>query len=76
MMTREHAAAGHAAQRRDVAAPPVMAKATKPVDREKEKTVDHLIDYQVFVEQPGEESIGPRSRLRERGLLSPPTCRG
>src|SRR5260221_4879233 len=38
--------------------PPVMAKATKPADREKEKTVDHLIDYQVFVEQPGEEIVG------------------
>lgn len=38
--------------------PPVMAKATKKVDQEKEKTVDHLIDYQMFVEQPGEETIG------------------
>jgi hypothetical protein len=38
--------------------PPMMAKATKPADREKEKTVDHLIDYQVFVEQPGEEIVG------------------
>lgn len=38
--------------------PPVMAKATKSVDREKEKTVDHLQDYQFFVEQPGEEIIG------------------
>ena len=38
--------------------PCVMAKATKKQDKEKEEKVDHLIDYQVFVEQPGEEIVG------------------
>lgn len=38
--------------------PCVMAKATKRHDREKAEVVDHLIDYQVFAEQPGEETIG------------------
>lgn len=38
--------------------PCVMAKATKKHDSEKTEIVDHLIDYQVFVEQPGEEIIG------------------
>lgn len=38
--------------------PPVMARATKKHDKEKETHVDHLIDYQVFEEQPGEETIG------------------
>ena len=38
--------------------PAVMAKATKKHDSEKTETVDHLIDYQVFVEQPGEEIVG------------------
>jgi len=38
--------------------PCVMAKATKKHDEPKTEDVDHLIDYQVFVEQPGEEIIG------------------
>jgi hypothetical protein len=38
--------------------PVVMAKATKKHDAEKAEQVDHLIDYQVFVEQPGEETVG------------------
>lgn len=38
--------------------PCVMAKATKKIDEEKTETVDHLIDYQMFVEQPGEEIVG------------------
>lgn len=38
--------------------PPVMSKATKKHDESKTDTVDHLIDYQVFVEQPGEEIVG------------------
>jgi hypothetical protein len=70
MMTGFDAAAGHAAQRGDVAAPAVMAKATKKSTRERGSSVDDLIDYQIFVEQPGEEIVGiARARLRERGLL-------
>jgi hypothetical protein len=38
--------------------PCVMAKATKKHDEEKTEPVDQLLDYQVFVEQPGEETIG------------------
>jgi hypothetical protein len=38
--------------------PPVMAKATKKIDKEKEESVNRLLDYQLFVEQPGEEAIG------------------
>lgn len=38
--------------------PPVGAKARKEGDKEKEKTVDRLIDYQFFEEQPGEEIVG------------------
>ena len=38
--------------------PPIGAKARKEGDRDKEKTVDQLIDYQVFEEQPGEIIIG------------------
>lgn len=38
--------------------PTVMAKATKRHDAEKEEAVNHLIDYQIFVEQPGEEIVG------------------
>jgi hypothetical protein len=38
--------------------PPVQARATKKHDQEKESTVDHLIDYQVFVEQQGESIVG------------------
>ena len=38
--------------------PAVMAKATKKHDKDKEEQVNHLTDYQVFVEQPGEETIG------------------
>jgi hypothetical protein len=38
--------------------PAVMAKALKKHDEEKTEKVDHLIDYQVFVEQNGEECVG------------------
>jgi hypothetical protein len=38
--------------------PPIMAKATEKADAEKTSTVDDLIDYQVFEEQPGEEIVG------------------
>lgn len=38
--------------------PVVMAKATKKHDREKEAQIDHLQDFQMFVEQPGEEIVG------------------
>lgn len=38
--------------------PCVMSKATKKIDADKTETVDNLIDYQVFVEQPGEEIVG------------------
>lgn len=38
--------------------PPVRSKALKKHDAEKEEVVDDLIDYQVFVEQPGEEVVG------------------
>lgn len=38
--------------------PPIMAKATKKQDADKASTVDDLIDFQVFEEQPGEEIIG------------------
>ena len=38
--------------------PPVTAKATKKSDAGKEEAITHLIDYQIFEEQPGEEIIG------------------
>ena len=38
--------------------PPIGAKAHKAGDKEKEETVDNLIDYQVFEEQAGEEIVG------------------
>lgn len=38
--------------------PPIGSKAHKKGDREKEKAVDNLIDYQVFEEQNGEEIVG------------------
>lgn len=38
--------------------PPVGSKAKKKGDRDKEKTVDDLIDYQIFEEQNGEEIVG------------------
>jgi hypothetical protein len=38
--------------------PPVMAKATKKHDKEKEETVNQLLDYQFFVEQVGEVIVG------------------
>lgn len=38
--------------------PPIRSKATKRKDVQKQETVDNLIDHQVFVEQPGEETIG------------------
>lgn len=38
--------------------PPIMAKALKKPDREKEDTINDLIDFQVFEEQSGEELIG------------------
>mgnify|MGYP003672189732 CR=1 FL=1 len=38
--------------------PVIHAIATKQADKEKEQNVDDLIDTQVFVDQPGEESFG------------------
>jgi hypothetical protein len=38
--------------------PPVMAKALKKGDREKEDSINDLIDFQFFEEQSGEELIG------------------
>lgn len=38
--------------------PPVMAKAANPADKEKEETINNLIDYQLFEEQPGENIVG------------------
>ena len=38
--------------------PPIGAKARKEGDKEKEKNVDNLIDYQFFEEQPGEIIVG------------------
>jgi hypothetical protein len=38
--------------------PPVIANATKEQDAKKEKTVNKLLQHQVFVEQPGESIIG------------------
>lgn len=37
--------------------PCVNAVAVNPADREREKTVDNLLDFQFFVEQPGEKII-------------------
>ena len=38
--------------------PPIGAKALDKSDRDKERLIDRLIDFQVFVEQPGERIIG------------------
>ncbi len=38
--------------------PPIGAKAARPTDKEKEKTIDHLLDFQFFEEQPGESIVG------------------
>lgn len=38
--------------------PPIMAKATRKPDKEKEEKINHLIDFQIFEEQPGEDMIG------------------
>lgn len=38
--------------------PPVMAKAIIKTDTEKEETINHLIDFQFFEEQPGEQIVG------------------
>ena len=38
--------------------PVVMAKALRDENKKKEQTVDRLIDFQVFVEQPGEAVMG------------------
>lgn len=38
--------------------PPVMAKATKKPDKEKEEKINALLDYQFFEEQPGEQIVG------------------
>ncbi len=38
--------------------PPISAKARRPTDKEKEETINHLIDFQFFEEQPGEDIVG------------------
>ena len=38
--------------------PPVMAKATKKPDKDKEEKINSLLDYQFFEEQPGEQIVG------------------
>ena len=38
--------------------PPIGAKAFHKTNKDKEKTVDNLIDYQMFVEQGGETAVG------------------
>lgn len=40
------------------ARPPIMAKANKPTDKDKEETINHLLDFQFFEEQPGESMVG------------------
>ena len=40
------------------ARPPIMPKAMKPNDKEKEESISHLLDFQFFEEQPGEVIIG------------------
>lgn len=40
------------------ARPPIMAKAMKKTDKEKEETVNNLLDFQFFEEQPGESTVG------------------
>lgn len=40
------------------ARPPIMAKASKPTDKDKEETINHLLDFQFFEEQPGESTVG------------------
>lgn len=38
--------------------PPIMAKATNKMDTDKEESINHLLDYQFFEEQPGEITVG------------------
>ena len=38
--------------------PPITSNAINPSDRDKQDSVDNLIDYQFFVEQPGETKVG------------------
>ena len=38
--------------------PPIMPKATRPSDKDKEEKVTHLLDFQFFEEQPGETIVG------------------
>lgn len=40
------------------ARPPITAKANRPTDKEKEDTINHLLDFQFFEEQPGENIVG------------------
>lgn len=40
------------------ARPPIMAKANRPTDKDKEETINNLIDFQFFEEQPGESTVG------------------
>ena len=40
------------------ARPPILPKATKPNDKDKEESIAHLLDFQFFEEQPGENIIG------------------
>lgn len=38
--------------------PAILSKATKPIDKDKQKTVDSLLEYQFFQENRGEDIIG------------------
>ncbi len=40
------------------ARPPILPKAMKPNDKDKEESIAHLLDFQFFEEQPGENIIG------------------
>ncbi len=40
------------------ARPPIMAKAMKKTDKDKEESVNNLLDFQFFEEQPGEDTVG------------------
>lgn len=38
--------------------PPVVSNANKEIDKDKQKTIDNLLQHQFFVENPGEQIIG------------------
>lgn len=40
------------------ARPPIMAKANRPTDKDKEEKINYLLDFQFFEEQPGESTVG------------------